>query len=353
MYRQLTTFLVIVILALCSCGHKENLKTKVVAPAHRGIYHWKTTYDPTEWELRWMEEHRIDRLYVKFFDVAPGAENGYDDWAMVPVATTRFERPLPRDMEVIPVVYITVDAIRALAESYDFGRNYAELLVKRIEEMTKEHYGGKVKEVQLDCDWTSQTEDVYFALCRHVRKLLHERGITLSGTVRLHQLRQLEQPKEKEDERDEVYVSDMYDTGRDGIPFDRSLLMCYNTGRLQNSKTKNSILDYNDVKPYLAQYSQNELPNCDVAYPVYGWGVEFDTTGNFSRLINSHSLSDTTTMNSHDRMIREEWGEAAEIAKTQKALPKLDKEHTTILFHLDSLNLSKYSHDEIEAIYSR
>lgn len=337
--------MVIVILALCSCGHNERV---VEAPAHRGIYHWKTTYNPSEWELQWMKEHQIDRLYVKLFDVELGTKNGYDDWAMVPVATTRFEQPLPHDIEVVPVVYITVDAIRAMD-----GKNYADLLVKRIEEMMNEHYDGNYKEVQLDCDWTSSTEYTYFWFCQEVRELLHKRGITLSGTVRLHQLRLLEQPDKKEDEKSEIYVSDMFDTERDGVPFDRSLLMLYNTGRLQDSKTRNSILDHNDVKPYLAQYSKHDLPKCDVAYPVYGWGVEFDTTGNFCRLINSHSLSDTTTVNDHNRTIREEWGELAEIAKTQKALPKLDKEHTTILFHLDSLNLSKYSHDEIEAIYSR
>ena len=351
MYRQVTTFLVIVILALCSCGHKERA---VEAPAHRGIYHWKTTYDPSEWELRWMEEHRVDRLYIKFFDVAPGAENGYPEWAMVPVATTKFAQPLPHDMEVIPVVYITIDAIRALAESYDYGKNYADLLVKRIEEMMNEHYDGNYKEVQLDCDWTSSTEYTYFWFCQEVRELLHKRGITLSGTVRLHQLRLLEQPDKKEDEKSEIYVSDMFDTERDGVPFDRSLLMLYNTGRLQDSKTRNSILDHNDAKPYLAQYSQHELPNCDVAYPVYGWGVEFDKNGTFVRLINSHAVSgQRLALAGSGATIREEWGEPAEITKTQKALPKLDKEHTTILFHLDSLNLSKYSHDEIEAMYSR
>ena len=29
-------------------------------PPHRGIYHWKTTYDPTDWELQFIKEHNID-----------------------------------------------------------------------------------------------------------------------------------------------------------------------------------------------------------------------------------------------------------------------------------------------------
>ena len=51
--------------------------------------------------------------------------------------------------------------------------------------------------------------------------------------------------------------------------------------------------------------------------------------------------------------IRIEWGDMREIRRTQQALPTLDSLHTTILYHLDSLNLSHYSHEDIEAIYSR
>ena len=320
------------------------------APAHRGVYHWKTTYNPSQWELEWMTQHKIDRLYIKLFDIEPGAKNGYDDWSIVPVATTRFKQKLPKEIEVVPVVYITTDALRILAQDFYWSAeaSYAELIVKRIEDMMKEHYEGRVKEVQLDCDWTEKTQNEWFAFCRKVRRLLHERGMTLSGTVRLHQMRLLESPPEEMQDGSEMAADWVFDEQNPGVPFDRSLLMCYNTGRLQDPKTKNSILDFNDAEPYLRQCGNECMQYCDVAYPVYGWGVEFDESGRFVRLINSHDLPPEAAQS-----IREEWGETEDIKQMQKALPKLDKDHTTVLFHLDSLNLSKYSHDEIEAFYSR
>jgi len=289
--------------------------------------------------MQWMKDHRVDKLYVKMFDVEAGAKDSKPDWKMVPVATTQFKQKLPTEMEVVPVVYITVDAIRALDEEgwdWEDKRLYAKLIVKRIEAMMAEHYEGTIREVQLDCDWTQQTRRSYFMLAGEVKELLHERDITLSGTLRLHQLCEAE--PQQDEECYHVY---------DSLPFDRSLLMCYNTGRLQEWDTKNSILDFNDVKPYLKQYHLDTLPRTDVAYPVYGWGVQFDDDGKFVKIINSHNLPQEK-----DRHIREEWGRPQEIHSVQRALPMLDGEHTTILYHLDSLNLSRYSYEEIEEFYS-
>lgn len=324
------------LLLLCSCGRADKAQTP---SAQRGVYHWKTTYNPTDWEKEWMKRHGVGKLYVKLFDVESGDKAGEPDWKMVPVATTVFKQMLPNDIEVVPVVYITVDAIRALdVDYYDWGDKelYAKLIVKRIDDMMAEHYDGTIREVQLDCDWTQQTEYAYFLLADKVKNLLHDRDIILSGTLRFHQLREVQYPT-KVDWR-----------GADSIPFDRCLLMCYNTGRLQDINTKNSILDFDDVKPYLKQYQCDSLPRTDVAYPTYGWGVQFDDSGCFERLVNSHSMSMSATEN-----MREEWGDPREIRKTKDALPVLDSIHTTILYHLDSFNLSTYSYEDIEAFYSR
>ena len=341
MENRFLAILLIFCATLCGCGGDAAL-----SPAHRGIYHWKTVYNPSKWELDWMRQHRVDRLYIKLFDIEPGAKNGYDDWTMVPVATTQFRQKLPDNLDVVPVVYITVDAIRALENDFerDADLRFANMIVKRIDDMMGENYGGTVREIQLDCDWTKQTQCSYFSLCLNIRRLLHERGITLSGTVRLHQLPLLAFPPEKNYSVRYVGSTPVCDS----VPFDRSLLMCYNTGQLQNRKTRNSILDFNDAMPYLRQYPKDSLLYCDVAWPVYGWGVEFDQSGEFVRLVNSHDLTTDVVPS-----LRVEWGETEEIKKMQNTLPKLDKDHTTILFHLDSLNLSKYSHDEIETIYSR
>ena len=339
--KRFTYLLLAAAALLVSCSHDKGLPS-----AQRGVYHWKTTYDPTEWEKEWMKEHRVGRLYVKLFDVVTGEAANEPDWKMVPEATTIFKQKLPADMDVVPVVYITVDAIRALEyDEWDWSESaplYARLLVKRIDDMMAEHYDGTVREVQLDCDWTDQTETAWFSFVHKVKELLHKRNICLSGTLRLHQLHEVAWPR----------VDRWGDA--DSIPFDRSLLMCYNTGRLQAPDTRNSILDFDDVEPYLKQYILDSLPRTDVAYPVYGWGVEFDKQGKFQRLINSRQLSDNLrSQQKRNVTIREEWGEPGEIRRTQRALPVLDNPHTTILYHLDSLNLSRYSYEEIEAFYNR
>ena len=324
------------IVFLCSCSRDAGQTS-----AHRGVYHWKTTYNPTDWEKKWMKDHKVNKLYIKLFDVEAGDNADEPDWKMVPVATTVFKQKLPKEMDVIPVVYITVDAIRALDGDYWSCSWYARRVVKRINDMMDEHYEGTIKEVQLDCDWTQQTERTYFMFVREIKSML-DSGITISGTLRLHQLREVNHPT-----RDRWRVSD-------SIPFDRSMLMCYNTGRLQDRKTKNSILDFDDVEPYLRQYIPTELPRTDVAYPVYGWGVEFNQQGQFRKIVNSQSLANFVKNQKDWKIkIREEWGEPREIRKTQRALPLLDSLHTVILYHLDSLNLSKYSYEDIEEFYSR
>ena len=334
--NKATIITIVVSMLLCSCGGVDKPQTP---SAHRGVYHWKTTYNPTDWEKKWMKDHKVDKLYVKLFDVEPGSKNGHADYSMVPVATTRFVQDLPDSMEVVPVVYITVDAIREMdaknqwCNPYNY---YADMLVERINKMMQQNGKPQFREVQLDCDWTAQTKETYFRLCIDVRRILHSQGKILSGTLRLHQLREVEQP-------DEVRYG-----GEDTIPFDRSLLMCYNTGRLQDPDTKNSILDFDDVKPYLKQYHSDNLPRTDVAYPVYTWGVDFDDEGKFVRLVNSQQIIEEKCHN-----LRVETGEPDAILQTQSSLPTLDTAHTVILYHLDSLNLSKYSYEDIEAFYSR
>lgn len=330
--RYLLLIVSILLLSACGGGKKQQGMA-----AHRGVYHWKTTYNPMAWEKQWMKDHRVDKLYVKLFDVEPGSKNGHADYSMVPVATTRFVQDLPDSMEVVPVVYITVDAIRELEVKNQWGNPYdyyTDMLIERITKMMQQNGNPQFREVQLDCDWTGQTRETYFRLCYAVKKKLHESGKILSGTLRLHQLREAE-----------LYGEEQYS---DTIPFDRSLLMCYNTGRLQDPKTKNSILDFDDVKPYLKQYHSDYLPRTDVAYPVYTWGVDFDDEGKFVRLVNSQQIIEEKCHN-----LRVETGEPDEILQTQAALPPLDTAHTVILYHLDSLNLSRYSYEDIEAFYSR
>lgn len=336
--KRLTVIGVIALLLLSACkgAFRQNAPS-----AHRGVYHWKTTYNPTDWEKKWMKDHKVDRLYVRLFDVEAGENVNEPDWKMVPIATTKFVQKLPKDIDVVPVVYITLDAIRAIEANFWYNEKvekYAKLMMKRIDDMMAEHYEGTFREVQLDCDWTEKMEYTFFLLALEMKELLHERGMTLSGTLRLHQLREVEHPVKKGS-----YYRDV-----DSIPFDRSLLMVYNTGNIYNTDTKNSILDINDVMPYLKKYHSDSLHHTDIAYPVYGWGVEYNKHGVFQRLINSNEMPERS-----NDTVRIEWSDPDDIHQVQRKLPLLDKQRTTILYHLDSLNLSRYSYEDIETFYSR
>lgn len=308
MKRIVLFVLAALILASCSGGDEPV----------RAIYHWKTTFNPTQYELQWLRDHRVQRLYLRLFDV-DACGYSREDGNAVPIATTRFLQPLPDDMEVIPVVYITNEAMDRMNIHL-----VADLMAERVEKMA-DCNGFELKELQVDCDWTERTRSDYYYFCRSLRECLHEKGVRLSSTVRLHQV----------------------DTTLADLPVDGKVLMLYNTGDLRSPKTANSILDYSDVKPYLRRIDASMFDSMDFAWPVFGWGVAFDANGRFQRLVPSSALGADTSAS-----LREEWGRVDDIQRVQSKLPARGR-HTTILYHLDSLNLSKYTYDEIETIYSR
>ncbi len=305
-----TVLFLLAALALASCSGGDE-------PV-RAIYHWKTTFNPTQYELQWLRDHRVQRLYLRLFDVDVC---GYspEDGNAAPIATTRFLQPLPDDMEIVPVIYITNEAMGRM-----WGYRVAELIAERVAKMA-DCNGFELKELQVDCDWTERTRSDYYYFCRSLRECLHEKNIRLSSTVRLHQV----------------------DTSLADLPVDGRVLMVYNTGDLRSPQTANSILDYSDVKPYLRRIDASMLDSMDFAWPVFGWGVAFDANGRFQRLVSSSALGADTSAS-----LREEWGRVDDIQRVQRHLPACGR-HTTILYHLDSLNLSKYTYDEIETIYSR
>lgn len=292
-------------LLLVACSHNSE--------PLRAVYHWKTTYNPTQYELNWMRDHRVKRLYLRMFDV------DMVDGDAIPVATTRFLQPLPDDMEIVPVVYVTNEAV-------DNEMGWSECkIVDRVLKMA-ECKGFEVKELQIDCDWTERTKDRFYWFCHQLHTCLQEEKIRLGITVRLHQI----------------------DSTLGKFEADTKTLMFYNTGDFRSPLTRNSILDYDDVKPYLRRLTAEVMDSMAVAWPVFGWGVAFDKTGHFSHLVSPAAIKNDTT-----QRLREEWGEMEDMLRVQKQLPRRRDNNVTVLYHLDSLNLSRYSYDEIEALYSR
>lgn len=337
--------LILLSVAAISCSGGSDRQPVTGDPGTgNAVYYWKTTYRLSDWDKDFLKSNDIRRIYLRMFDVAVDFNWNSGDEEVMPIATTKFEHERWHNppVEIVPVVYITLDAIRKMGD--DTGR-YADLIVTRVFAMGEYNNLGAIKEVQLDCDWTESTRDTYFELCKATGNLLKNRCCALSSTIRLHQLRQ------------------------PCPPVDRGVLMLYNTGSFKNSNEDNSILSLEDVSPYLRNVSYS-LP-LDFAYPAYNWGILF-SDGQFRAILhnpvlmdwefeasgNIHTATCRTTIEGHDikegDVIRTERSDFSEVMKVKQIVGKRfrSRQGRTILYHLDSLNLSKYSSDEIHSIFS-
>lgn len=306
----------IVIVFVCRSREKQTMNVVVPEIVRcNSIYHWKTVFDLDSLERLFLRKHRIERIYLRMFDIGIDDNCVYEEWRIAPIATTEFNTVIPQGVEIVPVVYITIDALR---EMVGREQEYAPLIVERMLAMCSYNVCGPIRELQLDCDWTSSTKKSYDMLCQLVRDYVHKKGIALSVTIRLHQLRELPPP------------------------VDRGVLMLYNTGNLRSPETKNSILDINDVKPYL-QTMKYPLP-LSYAYPTYGWGVKFDK-GKFVSIVSVDTLA-----SSADEHIRMERPAVEEVLAVKELVgQKLGQpEGGNILYHLDHSQLKNYADDEID-----
>ncbi len=290
------------------------------------IYHWKTTFAPNGMERDFLRQHDIKRLYIRMFDVATERNLELDRIEVVPIATTKFASAPPKDIEIIPTTYITLDALRKMQGEEE---HYAELIVERLRAMASYNECGKIREVQFDCDWTHSTANSYFALCSAARNILRADTIALSTTIRLHQL------------------------GDAVPPVDRGVLMLYNTGNIKDDDTKNSILDINDIKPYVKKMKY-PIP-LDYIYPTFGWGVKFRYEADCSEatFVSIVSKPECDSLQPLE-FIRVERPTAQEVLNVKRhiedMLGKPDTEN--IIYHLDLEQLKHYTHDEIDEIYS-
>lgn len=242
-----------IITILLKSGRKEALRLLIVFVILSGlsacreprtiqpaIYYWKTTFDPSEEEIRKIKSVGINKLYLHFFDVK------FEAGSVVPVAKLNIKTLVSNDMNVVPVVYITNESLQLTSDTgIDTLAFYTVQLIDAIGENNHVRY----KEIQLDCDWTDGTMEKYFRLLKTIRKIS---GKELSCTIRLHQIKYQE---------------------KTGIPpVDRGMLMFYNMGNLKDPKTINSIFDKSTADKYLERGLTYPLP-LDLAVANFGWDV--------------------------------------------------------------------------------
>lgn len=225
------TLLTIVALALLSgCRNKEGRVKR------NSAYYWSTTFGLDSTQREFIAEQRISRIYLRYFDVVVD-ENGQ----VMPNATVRFDSPRPTGVEIIPTVFIMNDCMMKDVSLLD------SLILQRVLQMNETHDIDSVREIQIDCDWTRRSHDTYFSMLERLKKRAAEKGVSVSTTIRLHQLS--EAPP----------------------PVDRGVLMAYNTGDVTDLN-HNPILEMEAAGPYLRHLSGYRLP-LSAAYPAFGWDI--------------------------------------------------------------------------------
>lgn len=338
------------VLASCAISCKAGDKQEGTPNSKNGVYYWKTTFSLDQEEQAFLSRHNIRKLYLRMFDVTPG------EWyEPEPNATIKFETKVPDTLEIVPTVFITLDALERCEGTEP---ELAEKIVKRVNAICSYNEIKNVREVQFDCDWTRSTRLAYYKLCDAAREILHKQNKELSGTIRLHQVEEA------------VY------------PFDRGVLMLYNTGAVKDPDTENSIISYSDVSKYLGvkerikKFRKARKENCsmiDFAYPTFCWGVVYRKNGSFDGLVDVFDFenqewltkeSETKYVLNEDHIhngihywqgqfIRTEYSDIDEVLKVKELVDKTlrDDNSSNIIYHLDSKNLLKYADHEIEEIY--
>jgi hypothetical protein len=360
----------ILVLTLSSCKSESHVEAS--------FYYWKTQYSLTGTDSAALKNLGVHRLYVRFFDITA-------DWGNKPYPVGRLENaePFPADIEVVPVIFIanTVFSYRSEYEAQrdetlpipDYHmpeidsatvRALAEDLVRKTLRMAKRYTTREIREIQLDCDWTPSSRDLYFYLISEVKRLAQ--GLTISATIRLHQFKYVE---------------------KTGVPpADRGMLMYYNMSRLQDTATRNYILDNDEGEKYLVGAKTYSLP-LDFALPIHTQATVFTkyayetpapyrfhgllTTVQFSLI---QSLGDHLLPIDHSKyllkkdynfstdaryfwlnegsLIRYDEVSTEALLRAAKHIAPLanTENYRVVFFHLDSLNLNKHSSETLARI---
>ncbi len=310
------------------------------------FYHWKSYFGLKPAEVAYLQAAEAQRLYLRLFDI---------DWnerlnAPAPVAEVTIGQQLNQAWEWVPTVFITNRSLKRLP--VQDAPELARKLVAKIREKMAAAGVARIPEVQLDCDWTESTREVYFRLLKECRQRLQADHTALSVTIRLHQLRYPE---------------------RTGLPpADRGMLMFYNMGEVRQWEEPNSILNLEAAAPYL-QAESYPLP-LDLALPLFRWGVLF-REGEMIRLINDLEVEDLqdrsrfyptanrrfevvrgTFLKGHylyagDR-IRVEQVSPQQLRKAARQLRELawPQQFHLAFYHLDSTAVRHYSPDLLQAL---
>lgn len=335
------------ILLLTGCTHGREPHT-----TDRGFYYWKSVMGLSGTEKQALETLQVKKLYLKCFDVV---WDGMQQRPM-PVAQVRFTDSianwlLTRQVAIIPTVFITNECIQSIDSSRipALAGNIHDLLSGIA---ATNHINAAIPEIQIDCDWTASSKNKYFYLLEQLKQQAFFKQKVLSATIRLYQCK--------------------YKVKTGIPPVDKGLLMCYNMGNLKKASTVNSIIEAAELEKYITNLDDYPLP-LDIALPLFDWKVLYHDNV-YKGLINdlpdsvlqnriaqnkgnTYTLLQDTTLNGYTfkkgDFLRKEDANFEEVIQSTRLLRSKLTTHrfTVVLYHLDSLNLYKYSTHELEEMF--
>ena len=189
-------------------------------PPTTSYYHWANTYTHDD-DL--LNAYPPGRLYLKWLDIG---------WHQGEVRIHQTQIDTLPSVSVTPVVFLDQRVLEQQGTD-----QLVNVLLDRIP--PEQH-----RSLQMDCDWTGSTRDLYFQLLSRLKPHYDD----LSVTLRLHQVKYAQR------------------TGTP--PAHRGVLMYYNMSDIQDPSTKNYVLDNDVGKRYLENFDRYLLP-VDLALPLY------------------------------------------------------------------------------------
>ena len=246
--KQRSIFLFLIIFLLYACQGKQHPPVS--------FYYWKQTYELNQEQKKILSEVNSKRLYIKFFDLILDEND-----QVIPTAKIEFKQAT--NLEVIPCVFIQNDVFLQSINMQTLSKKVYGLIHEIAQNNQIEF-----NELQIDCDWTQGTRDMYFQFLKEIQN--HQAQLNLVCTIRLHQIK---------------YASSS------GIPpVKKGLLMCYNMDNIDDFSTPNSILSSKILKQYINENTSYPI-ELDLGLPIYQWGLIF-RLGRLSVISNDLSIED-------------------------------------------------------------
>lgn len=295
------------LLLFVSCTRQGGQET-----VSRSAYYWSTIWEHTARTDSIVRS--LKTLYLRYFDVVVN-----DGGEVEPNATVRFAAGFPKHLNIVPVVFIVNEVMKCGEDP----RALAEKVLRRVLQISETNDVTGVRELQIDCDWTLQTRNKYFEFLRHLQTLAHQHHLTLSTTVRLHQLSQPVPPA------------------------DRGVLMMYNTGDFTNIRCEQPILSLTDAQPYLKYLSRYGL-KLSAAYPLFAYRIAF-RNGKYLGVV--HADHDLPLLPGDSIVMRK--SSVAEVERVQQAVEQLrpDANNEIIIYDISPSHLSDYKNSDYEEVY--